>query len=316
MKNNFVHTRRIEITRKRENDDNHKDESTLICKYSFLRSFGEIADILFAFKNINILDCTNNELVDFDIDIVLARNIGKLNISCNKITSFRTFEKCEKLKKLSCGDNLIVSFDGIETLNNLEKLNCRRNKISDTFAGLEGLDRLTKLDCSNNNICGSFLPLKNLKNLQELDCSNNNICGSFLPLKNLQNLQELFCCHNNITSKNFYGLQFLTKLKEIYCENNQIEGSFVCLRDLKYLRIVLCGGNRINSIKGLSPRTDSNYFLFASNPFLLRSTCYDMKISELSGTSKFRILAKLTGNSFFSWFSGDKNNLNKLYDYF
>jgi len=280
-----------------------------------MHSFDQISNLISKYNDIKQLNCACNDLKDFDFDINNAPNIENLNISENYITSFRTFQK---LKKLICSQNHIVSFDGIETLHNLEKLYCDHNHIRDTFGSLEKLRKLIKFDCAGNGIKDTFSSLGNLCELRKLYAYNNNIYGSFLPLKKLENLEKFDCTENNIISENFDGLQFLSKLRMLDCEDNHIKGSFVSLMNLKYLTRIICGNNYINSMKGIPLNIDSNYFYFSPNPFLLRSTYYDINIVELSGTAKFQILVKIIEefSSFFFWLSGDKNNLNKLYDYF
>jgi len=240
------------------------------------------------------LICNQNELKVFDLDTKLLANLEMLDVYSNNFTSFRDFRGLMNLKKLHCYNNHIVSFEGIECLYNLEVLYCY-----------------------NNDIKGTLVPLKRLINLKDIDCCNNNISGSFLPLKKLKQLKELTCNSNEIVSENFDGLQNLTNLTNLECSGNRISGSFVGIMNLSELYDIHCYDVEINSFKGLPIRL--RWVLNDNIPNGYTNTFIHTKkedMHEFSGTSKFLILTKLTEDSFFSWTSRDKNNINKLYDYF
>jgi len=75
--------------------------------------------------------------------------------------------------------------------------------------------------------------------------------------------------------------------------------------NLARLTHLQCEQNYLNSVKGLPENFEENN---------LSSDYFEINrhgINEISGTSKFRILSRLTedSSSFFSWALRDKNNL-------
>lgn len=282
------------VLKKKKNSSKKKNISLFLCDLD-LKTFPEID---YEFDVIHNINCGNNELQEIDLSAELKRHLETLNICYNEISSFRTFDLFINLIYLNCSFNGLGSFDGIASLKKLKILKCEGSKIRDTFGSLKDLQELTELECDYNQISGSFLPLKYLKKLKDLYCDNNMI-----------------------ESENFDGIQHLKNLKHFSCDNNKnIKGSLVNLMHSEKLTNFYLNHNAVVSWKGLpmGVKTLESYH----NPvryFYEEKKNHDdalLYYKELSGTSKFLILSKLTEDFFFSWFSRDKNNFNKLYDYF
>lgn len=100
-------------------------------------------------KNLEELDCRNNEITDLTPLVVL-----------------------HKLKDLDCGSNKISDLTPLATLHDLESLSCWGNEIVD-LSPLSKLDKLAKLNCCDNKIV-NLTPLIN-SNLDWLDCYGNQV---------------------------------------------------------------------------------------------------------------------------------------------
>jgi len=281
----------------------NNDIPLLQCDKLAITSFSKIEKFfsegpLSKYTRIKILKCRYNKLTDVDdISSELLRNLEEIDVSNNLFKTFRSFMCFKKLKRLICYNNRIVSFDGIEFLGDLEYLDCSFNEIKDTFG-----------------------PLKNLKKIKKFICFLNNIEGSFLPLRKCTHLQYLSCSNNGITSESFHGLETLAKLKNLDVSRNKIKGSFVGLVNLAELVRLDWESNKISSFKGFPPKVDDGTYW--NNPILNRYIIYTNHYNtfrEYGGTSKFVIFKDIImdnyqNSSYIHWL--DKNDLNKLYDYF
>ena len=99
-----------------------------------------------AFKNLEVLDCSDNELSSLD----LRQN--------------------KKLKTLDCNDNPLISLE-VSGLTSLQSLDCNYNNL--TSLDVSGLTSLQSLDCNYNNL--TSLDVSGLTSLQSLDCNYNNL---------------------------------------------------------------------------------------------------------------------------------------------
>lgn len=165
-----------------------------------------------SFINLEILDCTNNNLVSLDLS-------GLPN-----------------LRTMNCMNNHVSTLN-VNGLNNLEYLYCDYNQIS--ALNLTGLSNLKSLSCYNNQL--SALNLTGLTNLIGLECSNNNITS--LNLSSTPNLIGLRCSDNLL---NTLSVNFLTNLRVL--EYGNLGLNSVAINNLVNLEELLIAGGIQNSI--------------------------------------------------------------------
>ncbi|MCR5575323.1 MAG: leucine-rich repeat domain-containing protein [Bacteroidaceae bacterium] len=187
-----------------------------------------ICDEIGLFTNLEILDCSKNNIVTLD----LSRNLKLKELYC--VGGGGTY--------IDMGDymdwidyNGVLSSLTISQNNALEKLDCRGNQLSNIDASnntaLTYLDCsyniLTDLDVSTNTALKYFNCGKN--NLTNLNISNNTKLNSFhcganklmsLDVSNCLQLDTLTCGNNQLTSLILSGL---TKLKKVISQFNQLE---------------------------------------------------------------------------------------------
>jgi Leucine-rich repeat (LRR) protein len=148
------------------------------------------------FKNLKILNCSNNQLTKLQFN----ENLEELNCNYNRLT---TLHINEKLKMLYCSNNKLTT---LPPLKNLKILHCSDNQLTT----LPPLENLKILNCLNNYL--TILPP--LNNLEIINCSLN--CLTTLPA--LENLETLYCSYNQLTT-----LPPLNeKLQLLHCQFNKL----------------------------------------------------------------------------------------------
>jgi len=134
------------------------------------------------FKNLRVLNCSNNKL----------RFLPSLN---------------ENLRVLNCSNNLLSSLPSLN--EKLERLDCEYNELSSLPCLNENL---RELNCEYNQL--RFLPSLN-ENLRVLICNNNQLRS--LPSLN-EKLEILYFYNNQL----HYLKSLNKKFKRLYCYNNPI----------------------------------------------------------------------------------------------
>ncbi|CAI2169544.1 17491_t:CDS:10 [Funneliformis geosporum] len=202
------------------------------------------------FTNLEILNCSNNKLVNLDIS----------NLT--------------KLKEIDCSSNKLVNLV-TNGLDNLENLNCSENCLTDIQLLLSNLhfEKLKTLELSNNSFSQSDLsPFSKFVNLENLYLSTTNeekikqgdyneFCGSLEPLKDLTKLRILDISNTDIDSGVEYLLENLEKViydggknpeaKELKIIRKELKGvldlsDFVNLEELNCHKNELTGLNISN----------------------------------------------------------------------
>jgi len=317
-----------------------KSLETFRCSRNGLSSLRDIPNSLP--KTLREFWCTSNTLYSLD-GIEYFEQLKKLVISFNRFLfhgamsiNLEPLSSLTFLEVLNLYYNNIKSLKYIENLKFLRVLNCEGNLLTseNLKSALKGFNNLKILNCKKNEIRDFNFIGKSLRGLELLDCSENTIagheekeaCDLFGGLENLKELKWFKCSHCHITVKNFFWrFSHLTKLQKLSVHDNQISGSLIGLQNLTNLKGLIYHDNPIISMKG-HPINMGMKYVFNYDFYYYWRMNYDYDsypwtmsdIFEVSGTSKFTILLRLSEchSSFFSWALRDKNNLNKLYDYF
>lgn len=196
-----------------KNGDNAISEQEALIVGLYIRDSGirNINEISY-FKNIQFLDCSENQFSDID----LKNNLALTYLQCddNSLTSL-DLSKNSLLTKVSCSNNEISTFDVGNSIH-LKELYCNQNN-------------LNRLDVLNNS------------DLQVLYCSGNQLTA--LDVSQNATLRDLYCGENKLTmldvSKN-------TVLEALYCSDNQI--TTLDLRNNRSLSRLICDNNPLEKI--------------------------------------------------------------------
>ena len=197
----------------------------------------DMSYISHTFKNIKILNLTNNNLSDINIlEKMQLENLEKLCLDNNKISDINILEKVKykELKELYLNGNNISNIEILEKVNfpNLQTLDLSCNKITniDVFEKVN-FPKLKMLSFHKNNLTKiEKIKLAKLEKLNLLALSHNERID-INPLKDakFENLQYLFLADINLKTIDIFGF-------------------FI----FKHLKLLTLGGNNISNIKALS----------------------------------------------------------------
>ena len=149
----------------------------LDCINFFTRIFdigGKLTDLkkVEKLKNLNLLDCSNNNLTDLK-GVEQLKKLIHFDCSNNNLTNLKGIEQLINIKILICSKNNLTNLKGIENLTSLGILICSENNLTN-LKGIEQLKNITILDCSENNLTNlkGVEKLENLNNLKIMGCNN------------------------------------------------------------------------------------------------------------------------------------------------
>lgn len=193
-----------------------------------------ITDIshLYKFKNLNIVDLSNNKISN-------VYSIGTLNVS-----------------DVNLSNNAIVDISGLNSDSQLTKLNLSNNKIVD-LSPLSSLPILNTLDVSNNNkqvSAGGYdlSPLANLVTLENLNLSNDNV-KNIAPLENLDAMVNINLNSNGI--QDISGLENMSLLENLSLANNYLISDISVIKNLENVDSIDLSGNKVRDLSPLANLT-------------------------------------------------------------
>ncbi len=189
----------------------------------------------------------------------LPKNLTKLNLSNNKLTTLKGIEQLVNLVELDISGNQISDLSLVAHLRNLQKLDSSNNQILD-ISWLQGLTNLKILQFSGNQV-SDISVLRSLNNLSRLFFSYNQV-SDISALQGLRNLELLDFYSNQVTD--IVGLQELTKLKLLGFNNNQVS-DISCLQNLTELEVLFFRKNQVSDISCLQKLTQLIALNFSSN---------------------------------------------------
>ncbi|MDH4460282.1 MAG: hypothetical protein QE277_02600 [Flectobacillus sp.] len=150
-----------------------------------------------AFKDLQWLDCTNNQLTNLDLSdniqlvllncggnnlmyLDLSNNIQLEALSCGGTRKMESLDlsKNINLKYLDCADGVLKKLN-ISNNTNLQKVDCSFNNLMSL--NVDGCTLLTSLNCHRNQI--TSLNLSNNNKLEILNCDNSKL--TYLKLKQM-----------------------------------------------------------------------------------------------------------------------------------
>ena len=168
------------------------------------------------------------------------RNVTKISVINQNITTLKGIEYFRKLETLSCSDNQLTSLD-VSKNTELQKLYCDGNQLTSLEVGENTV--LDTLHCYNNQL--TSLDVSRNSALQWLSCYKNKLTS--LDVSKNTNLTLLYCDSNQLTS---LDVSQNTALQELYCDSNQLTSLDVSQNNK--LEKLYCSENQLTSLK-LSP---------------------------------------------------------------
>lgn len=184
-------------------------------------------------KKLTFLDCSNNELTQFDLEDGLF--LKTLYCRDNQLKSLNLNE-CRVLEDLDCSGNELSSIS-TSLLTNLQILNCSENALY--ALSLKSQPNLRMLICSGNKL--ESLSVTQNSALETLWCQNNKL--KTLNLSNNKNLQSLVCDNNQISTINISGC---SQIVDFWCDNNQLKSLDV--NNNVDLQTLSCSNNQLTSL--------------------------------------------------------------------
>ena len=243
---------------------------------------------IYTFKNLIILNLSDNQLSKFDIDElgkVDCQELEVLNLSYNYLDDNKILKKLEKikfkqLKELNLSNNEIIEIDFLERIDfkDLEILNLSCNEINDlSIFDKVKFKQLKELNLSNNKLSDSIgLNLWDFKDLEVLNLSHNELqdIEIFLYHLQLKQLTELDLSFNNIEEA--YSLRNVDfkKIKKINLRNKLLDLNYydeLYDDDISFIKSILKNDNFIK-LKELDLRENkiSSYDRFLEDLELLK----------------------------------------------
>ncbi|GER33204.1 leucine-rich repeat (LRR) family protein [Striga asiatica] len=156
------------------------------------------------------------------------KNLERLDLGFNNLTSLEGLKLCLNLKWLSVVQNKLHSLKGVEGLNKLTVLNAGKNKLK-SMDEVKSLDSLRALILNDNEIT-SVCKLDRLKEL-------NTLVGIFLF--DSSNHSYAVLSRNPITTlgESLLKLKSITKLSLSNCQLRTVDSSLNSCLELKELRL-------------------------------------------------------------------------------
>lgn len=251
-------------------------------------------DELKSSTNLKYFDCAVNHIKNLD-GIMNAKNMKWIHIYENHTRDMKWVVNFKKLKMLYAGLNGIKNLDGIENLQELKCCSINENLFMD--------DETIKL-----------LHLKKLVTLYigRYDIELTNIKFA----KYLRNLRYLYVTSPAL--QNLNGIENCEKLEKVEIFRSKKLSIFPNLLKLKRLRHLMLYNSPIISHKGLPENITFYHDKFDVYCPMEAEPYVTIDLHEVSGIRKFLNISENTKHLKISWFSwiGDKNIINKLYEFF
>ncbi|KAL5556678.1 hypothetical protein UlMin_038914 [Ulmus minor] len=198
------------------------------------------------------------------------KNLSRLDLRLNNLTSLEGLKLCSNLKWLSVAENKLVSLKGVEALSKLTVLNAGKNKLK-SMNEVRSITSLRALILNDNEI-NSICKLDQMKELNTLVLSKNPISGigdSLAMVKSLTKLSLSHCQLQNIGA----SLKSCVELKELRLAHNDIKSLPAELAHNKHLQNLDLGNNvisRWSDLKVLDSLTNLKNLNLLGNPIVTK----------------------------------------------
>ena len=160
-------------------------------------------DFVSSLEELELLDLSYNEMTDesFPPSFQKLKNLREVNLHCNKLTAIpKQIRRLKDLSRLKVGSNKITSTDGLERLKRLQILMLENNQLE--FLPRELFSCLRKLEffnCGQNAIRDIHPDVRFLRQLKDIDLAGNRLTSLPPELFLLPRLEVLSASNNKIT---------------------------------------------------------------------------------------------------------------------
>ncbi|KAL3620206.1 hypothetical protein CASFOL_035118 [Castilleja foliolosa] len=163
-------------------------------------------------------------------------SITSLSLTHRALSDVSCLSEFKNLEKLDLGFNNLTSLEGLKSCLNLKWLSVVQNKLQ-SLKGIEGLTNLTVLNAGKNKL-KSMDEVKSLSSLRALILNDNEI-RSVCKLDHMKELNTLVLSRNPISSlgDSLVKLKAITKLSLSNCQLQTVDSSLKSCVDLKELRL-------------------------------------------------------------------------------
>jgi len=201
-----------------EAKDNKKQEDIEnVSKYDATsRKLSKIPLEIEHYRNLKKLELPHNEITS--IDVILPKTLEHLNLKCNGLKRIEGLYNLSNLKILNLSHNKLIKIEGLDKLHNLHSLNLSYNYIK-RMENIGHLYKLTNLNVGNNHI-EKIRDLENLSSLKTLNIEFNDIV-CLRRIFHLFNLEVLNLDGTKVKEIS-QGFERLANLKHLYSRHNVI----------------------------------------------------------------------------------------------
>ncbi|KAK7272241.1 hypothetical protein RJT34_28719 [Clitoria ternatea] len=227
-------------------DNNAGDPDSIITLQLTHKALSDVT-CLTNFKNLEKLDLKFNNLTSLE-GLRSCVNLKWLSVVENKLESLEGIEGLTKLTVLNAGKNKLKSIDQVKPLVNLRALILNENEIS-SICKLDQMKDLNTLVLSKNPIRKIGEALMKVKSMTKLSLSYCQLQGIDASLKSCVELSELRLAHNEIKSLPD-ELMHNSKLRNLDLGNNVITrwSELKVLNSLTNLRNLNLQGNPVATV--------------------------------------------------------------------
>ncbi|CAA0841319.1 Leucine-rich repeat (LRR) family protein [Striga hermonthica] len=165
-----------------------------------------------------------------------SNSITSLSLNHRAISDVSCLSEFKNLERLDLGFNNLTSLEGLKLCLNLKWLSVVQNKLQ-SLKGIEGLNKLTVLNAGKNKL-KSMDEVKSLDSLRALILNDNEIT-SVCKLDRMKELNTLVLSRNPITTlgDSLVKLKSITKLSFSNCQLRTVDSSLNSCLELKELRL-------------------------------------------------------------------------------
>lgn len=198
------------------------------------------------FKNLLLLDVSDNQIQDIPEEIKELKNLRILAVEGNSLKELgKGILSLSSLEVLTAGNNQLSSLpEDLNTLENLEQLQLQKNSIASLPAGISSLRNLEMLVLESNLLSSLPKEIGNLDKLTILDLSHNRIEEIPWEVANLHKLYFLDLSVNRIHKMDMHLFNEIKNVKAVYLYNQSyreiMPNSGIVFQDFKVRSFEIC----------------------------------------------------------------------------
>ena len=207
------------------------DATQLVLDLCF-SNLSSLPDAIFRIAHLKKLDLSCNKLTSFSLSSM--PKLALLDVSCNQLTSV-SLSHMPKLTLINLEENKLISVS-LSHMPELASLHLRGNQL--TSVSLSHVENLVSIDLAKNQL--TSFPLSDMLKLASLDLGQNQFTS--FSLSHVENLISLDLEHNRLTS---FSLSHMPQLASLNLAYNELTSFF--LNHVERLNSLNLKHNRLTS---------------------------------------------------------------------